>query len=624
MCGFQAEELLKLFGTSGTPKTEKSADDPGGEWERVKVKSKGVGTRVHRPQLTKRSSSPNSLAGRRRLGPPVNGSSVNSNASQSSGYYSSNGDFGRGREARADTAQRWRSDPDCWSGSSSAGLSTSSWASHDEDRPKKGTKENGVTYGEANGVVRAGEYLDPHNATAMKSYELTNGLCENGSERGSGADSDELNTECNGTRSSVGGDSQLGSQSPNYTGFTSYSAALKAGMTTDVGSGDSVDTGGSGQPSGIRVGSSVNAGVPSSANADFVGDGSKVGSGKHTEAVGSRRSSANSEASGSGAQPVLGSQNGGDLVWLEKKVAKSSICWDGEAKKAESRPAWSDTKSSLAAATAAPEGGSRASVAEGGSVGGRAMEDGGSSRKSPSGDGSSNGKKSPAGGTAPQDIESAGNPSSGGQRRPAARDSADSASVGTENVGKKTPWQGNDAVLRRLLEPSSGWSGGIPVQQTPTQVDVSTSVPEASASTSTEMSSQGQGGRQDAGQFGMAVGDVQRSGWQSEQRPNAALSGSQTKGDELGPPAMPTRPASDLRRDQQLKVPKERDEKVHFRRTQSPAPVESPAMIQQRQSGHPLVPARISPPPLQASHQQFHPGESADDASASLADRGSG
>lgn len=616
MCNFQAEELLKLFGTSNTAKTEKSADDPEGEWERVKVKSKGSGTRVHRPQLTKRSSSPNCSAGRRRVGPPVNGSSANSNASQSSGHYSSNGDYGRGREARADTAQRWRSDPDCWSGSSSAGLSTSSWASHDEERPKKGSKENGVTYGEANGVVRAGEYLDPHNATTVKSYELTNGLCENGSERGSRADSDDLNAECNGARSSLGGDSQLGSQSPNRAGFTSYSAALKAGMTADVGSGDSVDSNGgveSGQAGGTRVGSSVNVGVPSSANADFVGDGSKVGSGKHTEAVGSRRSSANSETSGSGAQAVLGSYNGGDLVWLERKVGKST-CWDGEAKKADSRPAWSDTKSSLAATTAVAEGGNRASATDGGSVGGRMIEGGRASGKGAWGDGSSNGKKSPSGVTLGDDNECGGQGSSSGQGRPVARDGADSASVGSENVGKKIPWQGNDAVLRRLLEPSSVSSGGRQMalassgQQTQSGVDVSTSAPESSSSSSsgTRTSSRAQEARENAVQVGVAVKDVEQSGWQSEERSGVASSGSQTKGEEEGPVSMPTRSANDVR---QYNVAKEREEKVHFRRTQSPLPVEGPRVIQQRQSGQSLMPARISPPPVLSSQQQFHPGE---------------
>lgn len=558
--------MLKLFGTSSAPKTEKNADDPDGEWERVKVKSKGSGTRVHRLQPTKRTGS--------RL--PVNGL-----------YSSLNGDFGRGgREARADTAHRWRPDPDGWSGSSSA---------HDEERLKKGAKENG----EAN-LVRAGEYLDPH---------ATNGLCENGSSR---ADSDG---------SSVGGDSQLGSQSPNRIGFTSYSAALKAGMTVDVGS-DSVDTNGvveSGQSGGTRVGPSVNAGVPSSANADFVEDGSKVGSGKDIEAVavGIRRLSVNSEMSGSGAQPILGSHNGGDLVWLERKVGKSSTCWDGETKKAPTRSVWSDLKSSQAAVTtaAAPEVGNRASLTDGGSAGGRMVEVGRPVGKSPSGDGSSNGKKSPTGGTVTRESESALKGSSTSQGRPVTRDSAGGASVGSDSVAKKTVWQGSDTVLRRLLEPQSCTVSGTPMpvassgrQQTQNRVDASTSVPETS--TSIKSTSQAQEARETAGHPGTAVNTVQESSWQSDQRSGMASSASQTKGEEQGTvPIATTRPANDVQRDGQYTQSAERNEKMHFRRTQSPSPAEAPAMIQQRQSGHSLIPARISPPLLQSSHQQFHPGQ---------------
>ncbi|KAG0616578.1 hypothetical protein M758_5G126500 [Ceratodon purpureus] len=611
----EAEELLELFGTRHTQKAEKSQDDLEGEWERVKVKSKGSGTRVHRPQPTKRSSSPNSSSGRRRVGLPMNGSSASSNASQSTSHYSSNGEFGRGREARADTAQRWRSDSDSWSGSSSAGLSTSSWASHDEERPKKGTKENGVTYGEANGVVRAGEYLDPHNATTVKSYEHSNGLCENGSERDSRADSDDLNTECNGTRSSLGGDSQIESQSPNRPGFTSYSAALKAGMaggSTDVGSGGSVDSNGaveSGQTSGIRVASNVNVAVPSSANADFVGDGSKLGSGKHTEAVGSRRSSTYSEMSASGAQPVLGSHNGGDLVWQERKGSKS-ICWDGEAKKAESRPAWSDTKTSLAATMAVPEGGSRSSHSDSGSVGGRMKEGGHPSGKGPSGDGSANGRKSPTGSALAQEGERAGKGSSSSEGRAAAKDSADSTRASVESVVKKIPWQGNDAaVLRRSAEASSASNGATPTavassgQQTQTYLNVSTSTPESTIKTCL----QAQEERQSTGQMGMVVGDVQQNGRQLEQRSDMASSASQTNGEEQGSSSTSSRPANDVRRGQQHNGPKERDEKVHFRRTRSPLPDQAPALVQQRQSGQNLMPGRISTPPLQSSHQQFHP-----------------
>lgn len=88
----------------------------------------------------------------------------------------------------------------------SVGLLMFSWVLYDEERLKKGLKENGVIYGEVNGVVRVGEYFDLYNVIIVKSYEFMNGLCENGSERGFRVDLDDLNVECNGVWSSFGGD----------------------------------------------------------------------------------------------------------------------------------------------------------------------------------------------------------------------------------------------------------------------------------------------------------------------------------------------------------------------------------------------------------------------------------
>lgn len=93
-------------------------------------------------------------------------------------------------------------------------------------------------------------------------------------------------------------------------------------------------------------------------------------------------------------------------------------------------------------------------------------------------------------------------------------------------------------------------------QQTESDLDVSTSTPESS----TKVRSEAQEGRQNGGQMGMAVGDVQRSGWQSEQRSGTASSGSQTKGKEQGLSFMWKRPVNDVRRGQQYMVAKEREE----------------------------------------------------------------
>ena len=593
-CEVQAEELLELFGTSRSEKSEKGEDEVGGEWERVKVKSKGSGTRVHRPGPTKRSSSPNSMSGRRRAGPPVNGSSAGGNASQSSSHYSSsNGELGRGREGRGDTAQQWRSDSDSWSGSSSAGLSTSSWVSHEEERPRKGGKENGVSYGEANGVVRGGEYVDPGNASSVKSYEHSNGLCENGGERDCRGDSDDVSTECTGSRSSLGGESGVGSGSPNRGGFSSYSAALKAGMGgcgVDVGGGDIVEAnGGVESEQGVRVAWSGNVGVPSSGNAGLVGDGSKGGSGKQLEAVGSRRLARNSESGGSA---VSGSSyHGGDLVWQERK----GVCWDGEGRKADGRAAWSDSRTGVGATMGGGEGGSRACEGDGGSVGGRVKEGGG------------DGRKSPTGGTCGEVSDG------GGKGR--------GAGGGVENAGKKVAWQGNDAAAVVVGRPmgSSGSSGGSGSrmgvtsfgQQTQAYLDVSTSNPETSTSTSSKTSSGAEGTMQNGGQAGTAGNEGRQSSWQGEVRLEVASSASQTKGeDQQGPSSMGAKGGMEGRRGQQYNnVGKEREEKVHFRRAQTGSPEQGPGVIHQRGSGQSVMAARIATPPVQASHQQFHPGE---------------
>ncbi|XP_024365240.1 uncharacterized protein [Physcomitrium patens] len=493
----EAEDLLKIFGSSSSQKMDKAQDDFGGEWERVKFKNKGSGTRVHRPNPTKRSSSPNSSSGRRRLGPPVNGSSISSNVSHTTAHYSSNSDFGRSRETRADAAQRWRSDSDSWSGSSSAGISTSSWASHDEDRPKKGMKENVVMCGEANDVVRA----------------------------------------------------------------------------------------------------------------DFVGDGSKLGSGKHIEAVGSRRPSANSENFGSGTQPVLGSYNGCDPVWQEREDGKF-LRSDGETKKAENRSVWNDNKLSLAVTMAAPDRGNRAYNIDSGSIGGRMIEGSNLLGKGHSVDASTKGKESLADGTLLEDNERTGKGNSSSQGKPSFKDNVGKKSVTSENGCKKTPWQGNDAiVLRRLIDPGSSSNIGTPVpvvssgQHTQTHPDISARLPDSVIKTS----SLPQEASQIAGLVSMVFSDVEQGTLQSEQSPGMSSSIS-TKAQVQGPIPLPTRASNDFRRVQQYNLLKDRD----FRRTQSPSPDQVPTMIPQRQPGQNLIPVRISTPPLQSSQQQYHPTQSPD------------
>lgn len=92
----------------------------------------------------------------------------------------------------------------------------------------------------------------------------------------------------------------------------------------------------------------------------------------------------------------MGFYNGGDLVWLERKVGKF-MCWDGEVKKVDSRLVWSDMKLFLVVMMVVVEGGNRVFVMDGGSVGGRMIEGGWVLGKGVWGDGSSNGKKSLSG-----------------------------------------------------------------------------------------------------------------------------------------------------------------------------------------------------------------------------------
>lgn len=71
----QAQELLKLFGASPVRKVvDDVQEDNGGEWEKVKTKSKA--SRSFRAPPTKGSTSPNATAGRRR-GSAQNGTSGN-------------------------------------------------------------------------------------------------------------------------------------------------------------------------------------------------------------------------------------------------------------------------------------------------------------------------------------------------------------------------------------------------------------------------------------------------------------------------------------------------------------------------------------------------------------------
>ncbi|KAG6541734.1 hypothetical protein Mapa_016746 [Marchantia paleacea] len=226
----EAQELLKLFGASPVRKVvENVQEDNGGEWEKVKTKSKA--SRSFRAPPTKGSTSPNATTGRRR-GSAQNGTSGNgigngggnvllSNISNSMHEAVSRG---RDRDNRVDNSQRWRSDSDSWSGSSSAGTATSSWGSHEDERPKKGSRDNGWV-AEGNGV--GGEGHDCVDGVASsKSYTQVNGSydSDNKVEIRFIVDSNESNV----SSSSLSAEARAAAAA--RSGFVSYSAALKSGM----------------------------------------------------------------------------------------------------------------------------------------------------------------------------------------------------------------------------------------------------------------------------------------------------------------------------------------------------------------------------------------------------------
>lgn len=623
ICSLQAEDLLKLFGSSSNQKMEEIQDDLGGEWERVKSKSKV--TRVHRPPPSKRSSSPNSLAGRRRAGPLVNGSTSNGNTSVTS----TNGDaFGR-REARADTAQRWRSDSDSWSGSSSAGISTSSWASHDEDRQKRGIKENGGSYIDANGVgSTSNEFPDPHDALALKSDEHFNGSIENGSERDSRADSEELNTELNGVRNSPGRDSQPGSQSPSRPGFVSYSAALKAGMigaVNELGSGESISPSGltdGGHVTGLGASFSGNGAHFSSLHADLAGESTTSGGGKYIEAGGNKKV-VSSGGFVSNPETILSSCTLGELGQHERK--EKIFKFEGEVSKGDKGQVWGDKKSTLAARLAVTEGVSNLALTGSVNVTGRLSESSQPSGKSFAGDLSTSGKKISMDGSRSVSMESergdSGSPTSL-HGRLVVKDAMDTTSTPAETVETNLVWQGTDAgILRRLRQPGSGTSsssaqpnGAFSRPRGPAHPDTVKVKLEAAVKLSLQPKAAPAVGESPL-YIHAPISDEQRSSWPAEQSELAPLSAvfpsprvQHSKSQLQGPVSQPSRSGHDLRRGQQYDHPKEKevDERVRLQRTQSPSPDPgSPVMhLQQRQAGQSSMSLWIPSPSVASSQQQ--------------------
>ncbi|CAK9272135.1 unnamed protein product [Sphagnum jensenii] len=635
----EAEDLLKLFGTSDHHKMVEGEDDFGGEWEKVKSKSKV--TRMNRPP---RSTSPNSPAGRKRWGPVSNGSTNTAGAFLSS--YSTtpmNGDaLGHDRESRADIAQRWRSDSDSWSGSSSTGVSSSSWVSQDEDKPNKGIRENGGSLIVSH--VTSG-FREAHDEIVLKGEEQANRSCENGSERDSRADSEELNSELNAVRSSKGWDPQLDLQPPVHGGFMSYSAALKAGMSgsgTDMcnierlspsvgfDGGQIASTDGSAQSS--RASSSTGGGPTPSNHGDMRG----------------RRKCLKDDGGDSHSQQNFEALN---LGVQGRQQQKEDAFFGGEVRRVGKGSAWKDSKLTLAARLvgtgtgSAPSGrllGACQVIGKVGSVDSNTtVKEVGEDRPR---NGLLEGEKGMDSHTMTKEIGKDGPPRNallegekamrgcGGnpQARKVVVGAVDKRSSPANFVSKTVAWQGNDAVgLRRLHEPvlvedstssvNVGVSGQLPspcidtVKTMPVVVAKATPLqlqsPLADAAESEQNSQTQVSGEQQSPQPVDSLTEVTP--------PSAVLPSPQAlqaKPHPQTPPFQPSLPVYELQKGQQndqLKQEELVEEKVHVQNMQSQPPDQAPALMQsqqQRQLGQKLMPLRIpTPPPSLQQHHHHSP-----------------
>jgi hypothetical protein len=636
----EAEDLLKLFGTSDHHKMVEGEDDFGGEWEKVKSKSKV--TRMNRPP---RSTSPNSPAGRKRWGPVSNGSTNTAGAFLSS--YSTtpmNGDaLGHDRESRADIAQRWRSDSDSWSGSSSTGVSSSSWVSQDEDKPNKGIRENGGSLIVSH--VTSG-FREAHDEIVLKGEEQANRSCENGSERDSRADSEELNSELNAVRSSKGWDPQLDLQPPVHGGFMSYSAALKAGMSgsgTDMcnierlspsvgfDGGQIASTDGSAQSS--RASSSTGGGPTPSNHGDMRG----------------RRKCLKDDGGDSHSQQNFEALNLG--VQGRQQQKEDAFFGEGEVRRVGKGSAWKDSKLTLAARLvgtgtgSAPSGrllGACQVIGKVGSVDSNTtVKEVGEDRPR---NGLLEGEKGMDSHTMTKEIGKDGPPRNallegekamrgcGGnpQARKVVVGAVDKRSSPANFVSKTVAWQGNDAVgLRRLHEPvlvedstssvNVGVSGQLPspcidtVKTMPVVVAKATPLqlqsPLADAAESEQNSQTQVSGEQQSPQPVDSLTEVTP--------PSAVLPSPQAlqaKPHPQTPPFQPSLPVYELQKGQQndqLKQEELVEEKVHVQNMQSQPPDQAPALMQsqqQRQLGQKLMPLRIpTPPPSLQQHHRHSP-----------------
>ncbi|KAL2620746.1 hypothetical protein R1flu_000951 [Riccia fluitans] len=354
----EAQELLKLFGVSqGRKVIEDLPDDTGGEWERVKTKSKA--SRNYRVPPAKRSSSPSANGGRRR-GSAQSGLNGNGNGNGSLSTFSSfmheTVSRGRDRDNRVDSAHRWRSDSDSWSGSSSAGTATSSWGSNEEERPKKELRGNGCVV-ETNGVGSEGH--DCVDGIASKGLAQTNGHYDSDSK----VDARFLDSnESNGSSSSLSAEARAAAAA--RSGFVSYSAALKSGMLAGAavengfgdGNGSSVcETGNSLQnsvgngTSRATIGTAASAGCISSSSpranskAEFSLDRIEQSSKQTTESsrpVFQLNIGSYSEAAGSGSQAKSGSQNSVDKGGSESRAENLSKGGENEGRKAGKTQPW--------------------------------------------------------------------------------------------------------------------------------------------------------------------------------------------------------------------------------------------------------------------------------------------
>lgn len=590
-------------------------EDNGGEWEKVKTKSK-AGRGFRATPVAKGPTSPNSSGGRRR-GAAQNSSSSNGGASLSGFNNSLHEAVGRGRErdSKTDPTQRWRTDSDSWSGSS-----TLSSTMQEEDRSKKFPHENGFVAEISEGGVLVsgpGGFDGINGIASSKGFSHANGSSAEADLRVEIRLIEDDSNESNGFSINTVG----GANSNARPGFVSYSAALKSGMLASAaaaenGFGENIGS----APAELAVPPTSNSGNRTSTNSysgaaasatsvspsslprtlkgDLAGDTvdgpSQKGGLNKVRPTGEGLISNNAKAG-----PALGVEIGKQEI-----KADALTNGDGNGKRPERAQPWGKP---LTVRSSLPEVGS---LQTGAAAGDKAK----ASAKT-SGDSSAPPKKLAKDVLKTVVSEGEIGDTTVGNSRQGHSEAKDNAVKPAEPV-RKNPWQGNDgAVLRLLHDPDPAVNSSSVNGATPTQA-VESEVPKKQEKDQTPPPQS-----QDiAAPSPVEKGDADGRPTQLPRHlPNSSGAllphGSHSKALPLdGPVFQPARVVHESRRQQfdNQKHEKHQEERSHFRKGHSQEHLQHPSSMvphtQAHQLGQGLMPLHgptPSPPGMQQHHH--HP-----------------